>query len=293
VPLADLRVYVLDEAMNPVPAGIPGELYVAGAGVARGYLDDSRRTAERFLPDPLALETGGRMYRTGDTGRWGEDGTLEYLGRNDRQCKIRGFRIEPGEIEAQLRTHPAVSDALVVVREAPDDAALVAYLVSPDDALTVEAIRAHLERRLPAHMIPGHFVHLDRWPLTPNGKIDVKALPAVDERGLAASVEFVAPETPVETTLAALWAEALKVERVGAGDDFFALGGHSVSAIRVIQGIREALGCTVSLTVLFEYPVLRDLAGHLEGLAAASPVGGGGPVEAAGRIERRPDRRDG
>jgi len=291
VPLGDLQVYVLDEAMNRVPAGIPGELYVAGAGVARGYLADPARTAARFLPDPLGAEPGGRMYRTGDTGRRREDGTLEYLGRNDRQCKIRGFRIELGEIEAQLRAHPAVSDALVVVREAPDGATLAGYLVSRDEGLSVESIRAHLERRLPGHMVPAHFVRLDRWPLTPNGKIDVKALPAAGERGLRASVDFVAPETPVERTLAGLWTEALNVERVGAHDDFFALGGHSVSAIRVIQGIREALGRTVSLTVLFEYPVLRDLAGHLDGLAPEPSIPGGGPrAMARGRIGRRTDR---
>ncbi len=290
VPLDDLRIDVLDEALNQMPAGIAGELYVAGAGVARCYRGEPGRTAERFLPDPLAPD-GGRMYRTGDTGRWREDGTLEYLGRNDRQCKIRGFRIEPAEIEAQLRRYPSVSDALVVVREAPGGPELVAYLVSSDETLTVEAVRGDLDRRLPAHMMPARFVRLEQWPLTPNGKVDLKALPADGEAGLAAGVAFVAPATPVERTLAALWAQALKVDRVGAGDDFFALGGHSVSAIRVIQGLREALGCTVSLTVLFEHPVLRDLAAHLDGLAAAPAGGGRGPA-AAGRIVRRGDRRE-
>ncbi|MDE3154818.1 MAG: amino acid adenylation domain-containing protein [Acidobacteriota bacterium] len=290
VPLDDLRIHLLDESMNPVPTGVPGELYVAGPGVARGYRGDAGRTAERFVPDPFAAD-GGRLYRTGDLGRRGDDGTLEYLGRNDRQCKIRGFRIEPGEIEAELRRHPSIADALVRPQEAPGGPELAAWLVSDDRELTIDAIRRHLDRRLPPHMVPARFARIDRWPLTSNGKIDMGALPAPGAAGLAAGVTFVAPATPVERTLAALWLEVLGTDRIGAGDDFFALGGHSVSAIRVIQGIRASLGCAVSLTVLFEHPILRDLAIHLEGLVPGPPAGGGRGASEGERIERRRDRR--
>ncbi len=273
-PLADLRVHVLDEGMHPVPPGVAGELYVAGAGLARGYLGEPARTAERFVPNPLTRVPGERLYRTGDMGRSREDGTLEYLGRNDRQCKVRGFRIELGEIEARLRRHPEVSDALVVARETSAGTELTGYVVSTDEGLTVDVLRSHLDRRLPDYMIPSQFVRLDRWPLTPNGKIDATALPAPEGQALRAAAAFVPPETPVERTLARLWSAALNVDQVGARDDFFELGGHSVSAIRVIQGIREELGRSVSLTMVFEYPVLRELAGHLEGL-------GEGPVPPA------------
>jgi amino acid adenylation domain-containing protein len=273
VALDDVRMHVLDEAMTPVPPGSAGELYVAGAGVARGYLGDPSRTAERFLADPLSGRAGDRFYRTGDLGRWRHDGTLEYLGRNDRQRKIRGFRIELGEIEAELRTHPDVSDAMVVLREAADGPALIAYLVSGDAALSLDSLRSHLGRRLAAHMMPSRFVRVERWPLTANGKIDVNALADAEGERLE-SAAFVLPETSIERRLARLWSEALSVEQVSAVDDFFELGGHSISAIKVVQGIRDAFGQAVSLSVVFEYPVLRDLAGYLQ--STSEPAGDSG-----------------
>ncbi|HEX5724272.1 MAG TPA: AMP-binding protein, partial [Longimicrobiaceae bacterium] len=251
--IPDLRLYVLDPARRPVPIGVPGELYVGGAGVARGYLNRPELTAERFVDDPFAP---GRLYRTGDRVRWMADGTLEYLGRLDEQVKIRGFRIELGEIEAALRQAPGVRDCTVVVRDdETGDRRLVAYVVGEAEA---EALRDRLRQSLPEYMVPAAFVALERLPLTANGKLDRKALPAPEGDAYARG-SYEAPLGEVEAALAEIWAEVLGVERVGRWDHFFELGGHSLLAIRLIGRMQRA-GLYTDVRALFTTPVLAELA---------------------------------
>ncbi|HEX9936043.1 MAG TPA: amino acid adenylation domain-containing protein, partial [Longimicrobium sp.] len=234
-PISNTRAYVLGAAQLPLPAGVPGELYLGGRGLARGYLGRPGLTAERFVPDPFSGEPGARLYRTGDRARWRADGTLEYLGRLDHQVKVRGFRIELGEVEAALRRNPGVADCVVLAREdAPGDRRLVAYVVG---GVETDALRAQLRRSLPEHMVPSAFVSLDHLPLTPNGKLDRKALPAPE---LASAGErHVAPRTPVEEVLAGIWCEVLRRDRVGVTENFFELGGHSLLATRAVSRIAE------------------------------------------------------
>ncbi|MHB1059850.1 MAG: non-ribosomal peptide synthetase, partial [Rhodanobacter sp.] len=260
-PMANSRVYVLDAHGAPVPVGVRGELYVGGAGVARGYLHRDALTAERFLADPFAGEADARMYRTGDLGRWRADGTLEYLGRNDSQVKIRGHRIEPGEVEAAVQACPGVRDAVVAVREdVAGEARLVAYVVG-----TADGLREHLAGQLPAYMLPSAIVPLDALPLTANGKLDRRALPAPVYESTAA---FEAPLAGTEQALASLWSELLGVTPVGAHDDFFRLGGHSLLAMRVAAAVAQRLGKEVAVRALFEHPTLRALAAHVDAQAA-------------------------
>ncbi|HEX2188928.1 MAG TPA: amino acid adenylation domain-containing protein, partial [Longimicrobiaceae bacterium] len=236
-PIANARLYVLDPHFEPAPVGVPGEVFMAGLPVTRGYLGRPGLTAERFLPDPFRDEPGARMYRSGDRGRWRADGTLEFVGRTDFQVKVRGFRIEPGEIEAALLEHPALVDAVVVAREGgAGERRLVGYVVPEAAAeVTAAALRAHLKERLPEYMVPSAVVVLERLPLTANGKVDRRALPEPEP---ATGEGYVAPRTPAEELVAGIWAEVLKVERVGATDDFFALGGHSLLATRVVSRLR-------------------------------------------------------
>ncbi|HEX8276243.1 MAG TPA: amino acid adenylation domain-containing protein [Longimicrobiaceae bacterium] len=263
-PISNTRAYVLDAALRPAPVGVPGELYLAGLGLARGYLGRPALTAERWVPDAFSAD-GGRLYRTGDRVRWRTDGTLEYLGRLDSQVKVRGFRIELGEIETALRKVEGVSDCVVVAREvAPGEKRLAAYVVGRVDA---DALRDRLRRTLPEHMVPGALVAMDALPLTPNGKVDRKALPA-PEYG-AAAARRVAPRTPTEEVLAGIWAEILRVERVGATDGFFELGGHSLLATRVISRVRAVFGVEVSVRALFEGPTVAELAARVEELRRA------------------------
>jgi aryl carrier-like protein len=248
-----------------VPIGVGGELYIGGAQVARGYLGRPRLTAERFIPSPFGPEPGARIYATGDRARWRSDGELEYLGRADQQLKIRGFRVEPGEIETALRAVDGVRDCAVVAREdVPGDRRLVAYVVGqarPDE------LRAHLRRGLPEHMVPGAFVALDRLPLTPSGKLDRRALPAPD---LAPAEEsYVAPRAGVEEALAEIWADVLRVERVGRDHGFFQLGGHSLLLLKLQARIREQMGRQVSVVDLFRFPTVASLAEHLDANSAA------------------------
>jgi amino acid adenylation domain-containing protein len=264
-PVANTRVYVLDRHLSPVPAGVPGELYIGGSGVARGYLGRPGLSAEKFVPDPFAAEPGARLYRTGDRARWRPDGTLEFLGRNDHQVKVRGFRIELGEIEAALRAHESVTDCVVAAREdVPGDRRLVAYVVGGVEA---DPLREHVRRSLPEYMVPSAFVFLDALPLTPNGKLDRKALPAPEFA--SAEERYVAPRTPTEEVLAGIWAEVLRLERVGVTESFFSLGGHSLLAVRVISRVRQALGVEASLRDVFERPVLADFARGLQTAARA------------------------
>ncbi|HEX2093879.1 MAG TPA: amino acid adenylation domain-containing protein, partial [Longimicrobiaceae bacterium] len=264
-PVSNTRVYVLDAALRPVPIGVPGELYAGGDGVARGYLGRPALTAERFVPDPFSNEPGARMYRTGDLCRWLPDGTLEYLGRTDFQVKIRGFRIEPGEIEARLREHPAVRQAVVLAREdAPGKKRLVAYVVGEAAA---DALRAHLDACLPAYMVPAAYVRLEALPLTSNGKLDRGALPAPDGAAYVGRGKE-PPRTMTERVLAEIWAELLGVERVGRRDHFFDLGGHSLLAVQLVSRVREALNPEATVEDVFAHPTLYELAARLAGTGA-------------------------
>ena len=260
-PIANTQAYVLDAGLQPVPVGVAGELYLGGEGVARGYLCRAELTDERFLPHPIPGRTG-RVYRTGDLARYLDDGRLQYLGRIDHQVKIRGFRVELVEIDAVLAQHDAIREVVTNVhQQGPDDTRLTAYYVlEPDGAITTAELRKHLRRVLPAYMIPQHFVELDAIPLTPNRKIDRKALPAPDVSRIGTEADFVAPRSPDEEVLAGIWAGVLRLDRVGTLDDFFALGGHSLLAMRVIARVRDALQVEVPLRALFEGPTVAALA---------------------------------
>ncbi|MET0646295.1 MAG: amino acid adenylation domain-containing protein [Pyrinomonadaceae bacterium] len=277
-PIDNTSVYVLDPRLRPQPAGVPGEIYIGGAGLARGYHDRPALTAERFIPDPYSEEPGARMYRTGDAARRLAGGEVEYLGRLDSQVKVRGFRIELGDIESALREHEAVSEAVAVVREdEPGDKRLVAYVVAGEGegAALAPGLRAYLRERLPEYMVPSAFVTLDALPLTRNRKIDRKALPAPER---AASVaEYVAPRTEVEEALTRIWAEVLKVERVGVGENFFELGGHSLLAMQLISRVRERFDCDFPVRAVFESPTVAEMAAALSALGGAEGVGEGEP----------------
>ncbi|MFE6009054.1 amino acid adenylation domain-containing protein, partial [Streptomyces sp. NPDC056450] len=269
-PVWNNQVYVLDGRLRPVPRGVPGELYVAGAGLARGYANRPDRTAERFIADPF--DPSGRLFRTGDLVRWTSDGTLEHLGRADDQVKVRGFRIEPGEIEAALRRHPAISDAAIVVRDDRQGTARLAGYVVPAEGHSVPAareLRDLIRRSLPDYMVPAAFVPIAGLPLTSSGKLDRRSLPTPD---WAESAEYLAPRTDTERALAAIWTEVLDTAQVGAEDDFFALGGHSLLATRVISRIRSGLGTELTVRHLFEAPRLADLAAVLDALADSTSV---------------------
>ncbi|NWC96712.1 MULTISPECIES: non-ribosomal peptide synthetase [unclassified Pseudomonas] len=254
-PIGNSRTYVLDTRQQPVPLGVVGELYIGGAGVAKGYLNQPQLTAEKFIVDPFG---DGLLYRTGDLASWQADGTLLYQGRNDHQLKIRGFRIEPGEIESSLASFPGVKDTVVLAREdAPGDKRLVAYYTA-QSPLSIEALRTHLQSRLPDYMVPSAYVWLELLPLTANGKLDRKGLPVPDQASLL-SRGFEAPEGEVETLLAQIWQDVLKVERVGRFDHFFELGGHSLLAVSLIERMRQA-GLSADVRVLFNQPSLAALA---------------------------------
>ncbi|HEV3050065.1 MAG TPA: amino acid adenylation domain-containing protein, partial [Longimicrobium sp.] len=281
-PVANTRLYVLNQHLEPAPIGVPGELLLGGDAVARGYLERPGLTAERFVPDPFGA-TGARLYRTGDRARWVPGGEVEYLGRTDEQVKVRGFRIEPGEVEAALSDHPAVRQTVVVVREdAPGDRRLVAYVVAADSAAVTPAeLRAHLKGRLPEYMVPSAVVMLESLPLTPSGKVARRALPAPEYA--AAEEAYVAPRTPTEEVLAGIWAEVLRLERVGAEESFFDLGGHSLLATRVISRVRQVFGVEMPLRAVFERSVLSELAAEIDLLRGTGEAAGADTIAPAAR----------
>jgi amino acid adenylation domain-containing protein len=261
-PLGNTQAYVLDEQMQPVPIGVAGELYIGGVQVARGYVSRPDLTAARFVPDPYGRVAGERLYRTGDRARYRTDGGIEFLGRIDHQVKIRGYRIELGEIETVLRQHPGVTDAIVIAREdVPGDKRLAAYVVPGSaEELKISELRNHLLAKLPDYMVPSAFVLLEKLPLMSNGKVDRNALPAPEHTRQELEQEYVAPRNEVEEKLAAIFSEVLGVEKVGVEDNFFLLGGHSLSATQVMIRILDVLQVEVQLRRLFETPTVAGLA---------------------------------
>ncbi len=289
-PISQTQAYVLDAGLNLVPRGVAGELYLGGVSLARGYLNRPGLSAERFVADPFDA-AGARLYRTGDLVRWNTEGQLEYLGRIDHQVKIRGFRIELGEIEAQLRAQPAVREAVVVTREGPAGASLIAYIsVHAGQAVDSAGLRERLAQALPDYMVLRAVVTLADLPLNANGKVDRKALPEPEGLGRASAYE--APQGHVAGTLAAVWSEVLQVEQVGLNDNFFDLGGHSLLLIRAHRLLEDRLHLAVPLVHLFKYPTVGSLARWIEqGGAQAAPSSAAGDERAlrqrAAMLQRR------
>jgi amino acid adenylation domain-containing protein len=284
-PIANTQIYLLDGHRQPVPVGVSAEIYIAGANVARGYLDRAALTEARFVRDPFSADPQARMYRTGDVGRWRADGTIEYLGRNDDQVKLRGYRIELGEIERQLARYAAVREAAVIAREdVPGEKRLVAYVtLRAGDAPSVEQLRAHLKSALPDYMVPSAFVTLEQLPLTPSGKLDRRSLPLPPSQAYA-SERYEAPDGEIEQTLAQIWQDLLQLERVGRQDDFFDLGGHSLLATQVIARLESAFSVEMPMRYVFTYPCLNQLAEQVHELRRTQLrerlAGGGEELEA-------------
>jgi amino acid adenylation domain-containing protein len=284
-PIANLQLHVLDAQLTPVPVDTPGELYLGGIGVGRGYLRRPGLTAEKFLPDSFSAEPGARMYRTGDRACWGADGTVHYLGRTDFQVKLRGQRLELGEIEAVLQALPGVQAAVVIARtDRPGEPRLVAYVVGADD-LTVDALRAQLRERLPEYMVPAAVVRLAALPVTPNGKLDRKALPAPTAEHTGITEHFVAPRNETEQLLAGIWGELLGLEQVGIHDNFFEIGGHSLLATRLTTRVNVACGCDLPVRVVFDCPTVAELAKHIRTADAATALP---PIMPVGKAESIP-----
>lgn len=272
-PIKNTQVYVLDERMEPLPIGAPGELLIGGEGLARGYLGRRALTAERFVPDPFSKREGARLYRTGDWVRWRADGNLDFMGRIDHQVKIRGYRIEMGEIEAALCDLEDVEQAVVVAREdEPGEKRLVAYVVAGKE-IEMQELQDSLKQNLPEYMIPAVFMILESMPLTFNGKVDRRALPAPEKNVLRSKQEYVAPRTDTESLLAQIWSEILGLERIGVEDNFFTLGGHSLQATRVVARMRDALKMDVPLPLLFQATTIAKLAEVVEQLKQENASG--------------------
>ncbi len=258
-PIANTQIYILDSNLQPVPIGVPGELYIGGDGLARGYLNRPELTGEKFIHNPFSNSQSERLYKTGDLVRYLSDGNIEFLGRIDNQVKVRGFRIELGEIESVLNTHPQIQQAVVLATEdLPGNKRLVAYVVTSDESLRTHQLREFLKFKLPEYMVPSAFVTLDTLPLTPNGKVDRKALPAPDGK-ISREQEYVAPRTPREEIIANIFASVLGLQAVGIHDNFFELGGHSLLATQLISRLREAFDLEIPLRTLFESPTVTQL----------------------------------
>ncbi|MCW5316912.1 amino acid adenylation domain-containing protein [Nostoc sp. KVJ3] len=281
-PISHAQVYILDNYLQPTPIGVSGELYIGGAGVARGYLNHPDLTKQKFIPNPLAITKGReksgvkgelkRLYKTGDLARYLPDGNIEFLGRIDRQVKIRGFRIELGEIEAVLNQHPAVSTGIVIVQEnVPGEKDLVAYIVlKQKEAVVVRELRGFLKEKLPGYMVPSAFVTLESFPLTPNGKVDLQVLPARDRTRLELEKTFELPANPVEELLVTIWAKIFKFKQISIQDNFFELGGHSLLAAQLMSKINQKFSRNIPLSVLFQYPTVAGLANFLINNTSAS-----------------------
>jgi len=265
-PILNTQIYILDPQKQPVPIGVAGEIYIGSVGIARGYLNRPELTAERFVPNPFSTEPGARLYRTGDLARWLPNGEIEYLGRIDHQVKVRGFRIELGEIETQLDQHPGVRTSVVLARkDGLRGDSLIAYFI-PEEGQNPEpeTLRTHLKEKLPEYMVPSHFLRMDKFPLTPNGKIDRKALPAPGSAAGERARQIVPPRTDAERDLTALWEDVLKVKPIGVTENFFELGGHSLSAAILMGKIKVQLGHALPLGTLFQTPTVEKLAALLQ-----------------------------
>jgi amino acid adenylation domain-containing protein len=277
-PLSNEQIYILDHEMEPVPVGVAGEIYIGGAGLARGYLNRASMTAEKFVPDPFSLETGARLYRTGDIGRYLANGEIQFEGRRDHQVKVRGFRIELGEIESRLREHEAIRAAAVLVRDDQrGEKQLVAYFVIAEEAteaLTIDRLRSHLKERLPDYMVPTAFVQLKELPLTSHGKLNRRALPAPERKTVVAQRTYVAPRNTMELNLTHIWEELLDTRPIGVSDNFFELGGHSMLASRMIARIERLTGSKVPLNLAFQEPTIERLSLALRRLPGASTNSG-------------------
>lgn len=270
-PIANTKIYILDSHLQPVPVGVPGEIYVGGKGLAAGYLNRAELTAEKFVADPFSRESAARLFRTGDIGRYLADGNIEYRGRRDNQVKVRGVRIELGEIEAQLASLPQVHQAIVIARDDErGEKQLLAYVTAAGEAPANNELRSYLRRKLPDHMIPAAFVLLDEMPLTASGKVNRLALPLPDRDQLETKENFIAPRTPTEEILAGIWADVLNTEDVGVNDDFFALGGHSLLLARLAARIRESFQLDLPLRDLFEGPTVARISERIEATRRAA-----------------------
>jgi amino acid adenylation domain-containing protein len=260
-PIAQTQIYILDSHLQPVPIGIPGELYIGGVSLAKGYFNRPELTKQKFIPNPFSDEVGARLYKTGDKARYLPDGNIEFIGRIDDQVKIRGFRVEFGEIEAALNKHPQIGQAIVTVKtETAGEKSLIAYIVLlQEQAVTTLELRQFLQNQLPDYMIPAAFVRLDTLPLNHNGKVDRHALPEPDENSYALNKTFVPPRTPAEELLTKIWVELLGIEKIGIYDNFFNLGGHSLLATQMVSRIRQIFYLELPLRALFENSTVAEL----------------------------------
>jgi amino acid adenylation domain-containing protein len=292
-PILNTTMYILDRGMQPVPIGVPGELYIGGEGVAAGYLNRPELTAEKFVPDPFAQGTGARLYFTGDQARFLADGNIHFLGRTDQQLKLRGHRIEPGEIETALNEHPAVERSVIVVHEdAPGDQRLIAYITSREYVADA-SLRAHLKERLPAYMIPAAFVPLEAFPLTPNGKLDRRGLKPPPRRDVAEERVVHGSGNAIERVVLGVWQDVLQISEVGIHDSFFDVGGHSLLLLRVQVKLTEVLGKEISIIDLFRFPTVYELARYLGPRSDGEVSLAGRNIEArkAGQDRKRATRK--
>jgi len=272
-PLTNIQAYVLNGMLRPVPVGAPGELFIGGACLARGYLHNPVATAERFIPNPFSDQPGARLYRTGDKGRWLAHGVLEFLGRFDRQVKLRGYRIELGEIENALRGYPGIHNAAVLLREdRPGEQQLTAYLVPVEHReLSLPELRRHLQAWLPGYMQPSSYVVLNQLPLTDRGKLDYHRLPSPQTREQGSTESYIAPQTEMQRTIASIWQQVLQRETIGIHDNFFDLGGHSLLLNRVYSSLSTIINKELSMLELIQHPTIFALANHLSQEQNTSP----------------------
>jgi acyl carrier protein len=264
--MANCKLYVLDKNLQPLPVGVPGELFIGGKSVARGYLNLPEESQVRFMRDPFDQQPGSRMYRTGDRVQWLSDGKVQFLGRLDDQVKIRGYRVEPGEVRAAVANCAEVQDAAVLAQKAPNgEERLIAYVLPESGChLNIQSIRAYLRQKLPEYMIPAAFVEVEKLPFNQLGKLDRGALPAPERDGYTTEAEFVSPRTATEQDLEAIWREVLGGTRIGVHDNFFDIGGNSLSAIRILARMRDRLGVSIAVIDLFEAPTIAGVAAFIE-----------------------------